>query len=245
MVSKQQAKFVKSLKLKKYRNKAASFLIEGAKNVIELINSDYQIQQLFITEKFIAEHPEVNFDRLTYNLCSKKDLVSMGTFKSNEHALAVAKIKDVEFDMTEISFAFVLDEISDPGNLGTIIRIADWYGINNIFASHGTADFHNPKVISASMGSFCRVYVFYVDLIEFLRENSSHKVYGALLKGENLHHTIYHLPSLLVLGNESRGINSLLMRYIDVPVSIPRIGYAESLNVAVSAAVICDNFFRT
>ena len=245
MVSKQQAKFVKSLNLKKYRNKASLFLVEGAKNVIELINSDYEIEELFITEKFMSDYPNAILDQITYSVCYEKDLVSMGTFQSNEYALAIAKMRKVDFNLSKVSFALVLDEISDPGNMGTLIRIADWYGINKIIAGSGTADFYNPKVINASMGSFCRVDVSYLDLNSFFHKNHTHHVYGAALKGDNLHHTKFQKPSLLLLGNESRGISPQLKRYVDLPITIPRIGHAESLNVAVSAAVICDNFFRT
>lgn len=242
MISKQRAKFVKSLKLKKYRKKAASFLVEGAKNVQELLLADYEIQHLFFTKKFIDEYPQ--FSELDFELCNENELISMGTFQSNEYALAVARIRENELDMTKVRFVLALDDVSDPGNLGTIIRIADWYGVNTIIASRDTADFYNPKVINASMGSFSRVSIHYMDLEEFLREQSSHIVYGALLEGENLHTTEFEFPSILLMGNESKGIHIPLIKYVDHKVTIPKIGKAESLNVAISTAVICDNIFR-
>lgn len=243
MISKQQSKFVKSLKLKKYRKNASSFLIEGAKNVQEVLMADYEVHHLFVTKKFLDEYPQ--FSEMDYNLCTEKELISLGTFQSNEYALAVAGMKDQALDMSKVQFAIALDDVSDPGNLGTIIRIADWYGIKTILASKETADFYNPKVISASMGSFTRVSMHYVDLSHFLSKNTSHRVYGALLQGSNIYKTKFSFPSILLLGNESNGINAALMDYIDEQVTIPKIGGAESLNVAVSTAIMCDNIFRS
>ncbi len=244
MISKQQVKFVKSLKLKKYRKKAASFLVEGVKNVVELINSDYEVEQLFVTEKFLAEFPDWESNKLQFQICSERELVGLGTFQSNEYAVAVAKIKVVEPNLDGQNILLALDSISDPGNLGTILRIADWYGINTILASHDTADFYNPKVINASMGSFTRVNLHYMNLEDFFAEHQTYRVYGAVLDGENIHREKFTKPMIILLGNESKGISAELERYIDKKITIPRIGRAESLNVAVSAAIICDNIFR-
>ena len=245
MISKQQAKFVKSLKLKKYRKKASSFLVEGAKNVIELIASDFEIEYLFITEKFGTQYSNEQYQHLNYTICSEKELVSMGTFKTNESVIAVAKMKEKQLNLQNVSVTIALDEVSDPGNLGTIIRIADWYGVSTILASKGTADVYNLKVINASMGSFCRVNVSYLDLNDFLTKNETHKVYGAFLKGENVRKTIFEFPAILLMGNESKGIGSSYLKCIDVPITIPRFGKAESLNVAISTAIICDNIFNS
>lgn len=245
MISKQQAKFVKSLKLKKYRNKASSFLVEGAKNVIELLSSDYEIQYLYITEKFIEQYSEEYYQHLDYTICKEKELIGMGTFQTNEYALAIARMRHPRLQIKDVSFAIALDDVSDPGNLGTILRIADWYGVKAIIASKGTADFYNPKVIGASMGSFCRVEMYYMDLERLFAKNKTHTVYGALLKGENVRKTNYDFPAILLMGSESKGIASSYRKYIDVPITIPRFGKAESLNVAVSTAVICDSIFNS
>ena len=238
MISKQQVKFVKSLKLKKYRNKAALFLVEGAKSVAELIKSNYQIEYLFVTEKFLRAYPE--FESQEYELCTEKELVAMGTFQSNEYALAVARIPDDALKIGNQKLIIALDEISDPGNLGTIIRIADWYAIDTIIASPGTADVYNPKVINASMGSFARVRVHYTDLLSFFKANTHHKVLGAALYGEDVHQVKLSEPAILLMGSESKGISSELENCLDQKITIPRLGGAESLNVAVSTAVICD-----
>jgi len=238
MISKQQAKFVKSLKLKKYRNKAASFLVEGAKNVIELLSSDFQVQHLYVTDRFIDEYPQ--YATTPHILCKEKELVSMGTFQSNEYALAVAGMQTRHIDMSKVSFALALDNVSDPGNLGTIIRIADWYGISVILAGTGTADFYNPKVINSSMGSFARIQMHYVDLNRYFEENSTFNVLGATLHGKDVHQVKRKENSILLMGSESLGISDSLIAHIDQQITIPRIGKAESLNVAVSTAVICD-----
>lgn len=244
MISKQQAKFVKSLKLKKYRKKAASFIVEGAKNVIELLSSEYEVTQMFLTQKFLDEYSSSLSKQTEYELCNEKELVDIGTFQTNEYALAVAKMRLPPFDLESRKFVIALDDVGDPGNLGTIIRIADWYGVDTILASAGTADFYNPKVINASMGSFSRVDVHYMDLESYFKENSTLSIYGAMLDGENVHDLKVERKVVLLMGNESKGINSSLGQYISKKITIPRIGEAESLNVGVSTAIICDNLLR-
>jgi TrmH family RNA methyltransferase len=245
MISKQQVKYVKSLKLKKYRKKASTFLVEGAKNVTELLNSNYIIQSLFVTEKFLSEYSHQRISEVDYTICNERELTDLGTFKTNEYALAVAKMNSQALDILSDDLILALDEVSDPGNLGTIIRIADWYGVKTIIASLNTADFYNPKVINASMGSFTRVDVYYMEIDDFLVSNATHQVYGAMLNGENIHQVNIDKPAILLMGNESNGIRDSLIEKIDKKITIPRIGGAESLNVAVSTAIICDNFFRT
>ncbi len=244
MVSKHQAKFVKSLKLKKYRDKASAFVVEGAKNVSELLKSNYKIRHLFVTEKFISEYGIPNHPDTEYILCTEKELVSMGTFQSNEYALAVAETLSVELNINTEQLILALDNIQDPGNLGTIIRIADWYGIRHILASEHTADFYNPKVINASMGSFTRVLVHYTNLVDFIKKNEKCSIYGAFLSGENVHKIRPAFPAIILLGNESAGISEALSGFVQHRITIPKFGGAESLNVAVSSAVICDNFMR-
>jgi len=245
MISKQLTKFVNSLKLKKYRKKAAAFLIEGAKNVNELLESDYKLLHLFVTEKYLASHGHLLGSGRDVTICSQAELEQLGSFETNEYALAVAAMKP----QSEVSFSapliLALDGISDPGNLGTIIRIADWYGIAEIVASPETADFYNPKVINASMGSFTRVNIHYMDLLSFFAKKGSGTVYGAVLDGKDILRQQFNSPAIILLGNESQGISPVFLPCLDHKITIPRIGRAESLNVAVSAAIICDNYFRT
>lgn len=219
-------------------------MVEGAKNVNELLNSNYEIHSLFATEKYLDEFPHQRISEIDCTRCNERELNDLGTFKNNEYALAVARMKSEPFNALSDDLILALDDVSDPGNLGTIIRIADWFGVKTIIASLDTADFYNPKVINSSMGSFTRVDVHYMELYNFFNLNTTHKVYGALLNGENIHQVKIDKPAILLMGNESVGIRTSLLEKVDKKITIPRIGGAESLNVAVSTAIICDNFFR-
>jgi TrmH family RNA methyltransferase len=137
-----------------------------------------------------------------------------------------------------------LDDIRDPGNLGTIIRTADWYGIGKVVASPETADFYNPKVISATMGSFTRTEIYYTELTDFLSK-AKHPVYGAYLEGQNVHEVEFQPAGLILIGSESHGIAPGLRKFVSTEVTIPRFGKAESLNAAIATAVICDNLRRS
>lgn len=219
-------------------------MVEGAKNVNELLSAHYEIAKLYVTEKYLSEFPQAMISKYNYEICKEGQLADMGTFLTNEYALAIAKMQVRSIDLLDSKLTIALDDVSDPGNLGTIIRIADWYGIKNILASPNSADFYNPKVINASMGSFTRVNVTYMDLEKFFISNKSHGVYGAILNGENIHNVKFDNPAILLMGNESNGISPSLFTYLDNRITIPGFGNAESLNVAVSTAIICDNYFR-
>jgi TrmH family RNA methyltransferase len=245
MISKNQIKLIKSLQNKKDRNDLGLFLVEGAKNTLELLNSDFQIKELFITEEFLTKNEiALNEKNIKYNLTTQDELEKTGSLESNDSALAIVKQKDIsnlEIENNEIIIA--LDEIKDPGNLGTIIRIADWYGIKKIVASGDTVDFYNPKVISATKGSFIRVQIFYTDLEKFL-SNTKIPILGAFLGGENIHKFNFPKAGILVMGNESRGIGQEIEKCVTQKITIPSFGGAESLNVAIATAVILDNWKR-
>jgi TrmH family RNA methyltransferase len=244
MLTKTHTKFIKSLQLKKFRQKEGLFIVEGAKNTLELLNSSCKIKDLIVTEAFLKKFQlDLNNANVEPIIIKEKELSGLGTFQSNTDALVVAhdqmppKYKSKGFDL-------VLDDIRDPGNLGTIIRLADWYGIKNIICSETTAEFYNPKVISASMGSIFRTNLYRRDLKEFLSENKHSKIYGALLEGQNVHQVKFESNGLLVIGNESHGIHPEIIKLITDKITIPRIGQAESLNAAMATAIICDNVFR-
>lgn len=245
MISKNTLKFIKSLQQKKFRKQENAFFVEGAKNVTELLQSDFEVKQLLYTEKFYEKHSSL-VDRFSGQnfLVSQKNLESAGAFKTNDEALAVASIKENHsFEVKEGELAVALDDVRDPGNLGTIIRIADWYGINKLIFSEQTADLYNPKVLHASMGSFTRIQFFYTSLKEYLPQQKQ-KVYGAFLDGENIHQSVLKAEGIILMGNESNGISPELSPLVDCKLTIPRFGSAESLNVAIATAVICDNFKR-
>jgi RNA methyltransferase, TrmH family len=243
MISKATIKFIKSLQIKKYRKQEQSFIVEGAKSVQELLNSDFDTTLLLATSDFLSKIDETHTKAEILEV-SVKELEGIGEFQTNESALAIARMKPnkkIAVDVHE--FALVLDDIRDPGNLGTIIRTADWYGIKKIIASEETADFYNSKVITATMGSFTRTEIFYTALEDYL-PNSTHKVYGAFLDGKDVHQLDFGKGGLIVIGNESKGISPGVERAVTERITIPRYGQAESLNAAIAAAVICDNVRR-
>ena len=240
-----RTKLIKSLKLKKNRKKEGLFVIEGEKNVLELVDSDFSIHSIYATKDFLNSHAKV-LNRLEIEIfeCRESQLTDLSTFKSNEQALSVSKIrKNQALKAEENEFALILDDISDPGNLGTIIRICDWYGIRKVIASENTVDIYNPKVISASMGSFIRVQVFYCDLEKFMRQED--RIYlGTFMHGEDVHSYSFGSGGYIVMGNESNGISESIVPLITSKLMIPLYGSAESLNVGVATAVILDNLKR-
>ena len=246
MISKARVKYIKSLQVKKYRKAEQLFLVEGAKSVEELLQSDFEVTWVAGTTQFLELHKDmIDRSNIEIAVANEVELAAIGTFNSNDGAIATARMKINEIPVTlNDEIVLVLDDIRDPGNLGTIIRTADWYGIKNIIASEETADFYNPKTIHATMGSFCRVNVFYTSLSQYLSAGISN-VYGAFLSGINVHEL--NLPVRgchLVIGNESRGIREELMELIHTKITISRFGKAESLNAAVATSIILDNFRR-
>jgi RNA methyltransferase, TrmH family len=245
MLSKSRIKYIKSLQVKKYRQQEQCFVVEGDKSVAELLGSDFQIDLLVVTERYRAANlAVVNAYRGEVIVAATRVLGELGEFQTNEAVLAVARMKPNQpLIIHKQEFALVLDDIRDPGNLGTIIRIADWYGVSKIVASHETADFYNPKVIHASMGSFTRVKLYYTNLPEFLSDKLV-PVYGAFMEGEDVHRVTWEPGGLIVIGNEAHGISGAVERYVTKRITIPKYGGAESLNAAVATAVICDNVRR-
>jgi TrmH family RNA methyltransferase len=245
MLSKNTVKFIKSLHQKKFRNQEQRFFVEGEKSVLEVLNSTFEVELLLATEHFISVNraliSETNAELITV---TQKQLEGLGQYQSNDSALAVVKLKsNQEFDYPAGELVIGLDDVRDPGNLGTIIRIADWYGIKHLVFSAQTADFYNPKVIQASMGSFTRVNFFYTDLKNIF-EKWNVPVYGAFLNGQNIHQMSKPTPGIILMGNESQGISVELEKLVTQKVTIPGFGAAESLNVAIATAIICDNFKR-
>lgn len=245
MLSKNTVKFIKSLHQKKFRNQEQLFFVEGMKSVLEVLESDFHVEKLFVTESFL----ETFRDRILKTssemiLVTQKQLESMGQYLSNDSALAVVRMKPNRyFSLEKGELAIALDDVRDPGNLGTIVRIADWYGIKKLVFSEQTAEFYNPKVIQASMGSFTRVQFFYQDLHSVLTEWDV-PIYGAFLNGKNIHQLDSLIPGVILMGNESKGISEEVAELVNEKLTIPGFGNAESLNVAIATAVLCDNFVR-
>ena len=245
MLSKNTVKFIKSLHQKKFRNQEQRFFVEGEKSVLEVLNSTFEVELLLATEHFISVNRAlISKTNIELIPVTQKQLEGLGQYQSNDSALAVVKLKsNQEFDYPAGKLVIGLDDVRDPGNLGTIIRIADWYGIKHLVFSPQTADFYNPKVIQASMGSFTRVDFFYTDL-KSIFEKWNVPIYGAFLNGQNIHRMHQPNPGIILMGNESQGISDELEKLVTQKVTIPGFGAAESLNVAIATAIICDNFKR-
>jgi RNA methyltransferase, TrmH family len=248
MVSKNQIKYINSLQIKKYRQQHQSFLVEGDKSVMEVLASDYQVEVVYTTAGFLEKNqPELASYGVPLETVTPAELEKLGTFQTNDTCLAVAKTKEnTVLSAGPGEYALLLDDVRDPGNLGTILRIADWYGFTKVICSESTTDLYNPKVIAASKGSFTRVRTYYTDLPEFLRQQSPElAVVGALLRGESLYD--FQFPDrggYLVMGNESNGIGPEVEALVTRRVTIPRFGGAESLNVGIATAILCDNLRR-
>jgi len=241
MISKAKVKHLKALQVKKYRKEQQCFVVEGAKSVVELLASDFDVLWVAGTASFISMHERLLQNKnVEWVVATESELIAAGSFHSNDGALAVARMKDnVEPSVKQHELILALDDIRDPGNLGTIIRTADWYGIKHIIASAETADLYNAKVISSTMGSFCRVEVFYTNLVEFLTAYTG-TVYGAFMDGVDVHTVNFSKGGLLVIGNEANGISQAVTQQITQRITIPRIGKAESLNAAIATGIILD-----
>lgn len=244
-ISKNTGKLIKSLHLKKYRKEEGLFLVEGEKSIMELINSDFQIQNIYITREVFENYRENfrDFDDII-EISTPEELTKLSTFEFNDTGIAIVKQKEnIEISIDSKDIVVALDDIRDPGNLGTIIRTCDWYGIKKIICSETTAEFYNSKVIAASMGSFTRVQIFYTDLEEFFTKNKL-PVLGAYLNGENVHNFNYPENAVLLMGSESNGISSNLKKFVTDEITIPKYGDAESLNVSMATGIILDNWRR-
>ena len=248
MLSKNRIKYVNSLKIKKYRQLHQTFVVEGTKSVLELIDSDFEIEHILATTDFqqkystnLSKH-SAKVETVTLN-----ELEGLGSFQTNDSCLAVARMKPNEFiSKRKGEYIIVLDDIRDPGNLGAIIRVADWYGIKNIICSPDTTDWYNPKVVAASKGSFTRVKPYYTPLQVYLTEYAQNQmVAGAFLGGESLYNFKFATEGgFIVMGNESNGIGDEVGKLVTNRITIPRFGEAESLNVGIATAVILDNLRR-
>ncbi|GLU54779.1 TrmH family RNA methyltransferase [Dyadobacter frigoris] len=248
MLSKNCVKYINALKIKKYRQLHEAFIVEGAKSVLELLASEFEVEFILATPDFQQKYSSILSDHKTLvETVTPKELEGLGLFQTNDSCLAVAKTKDNVFlsaDMQE--YALILDDIRDPGNLGTIIRIADWYGVKKIICSPDTTDFYNPKVIAASKGSFTRVQTYYTNLPEFLSKHAKGRnILGAFLNGDSIYeHKFSADGGYVVMGNESNGVGPEVESFITHRITIPRVGEAESLNVGIATAVMLDNMRR-
>lgn len=252
MVSKNTIKLIKSLALKKNRVKQNLFLVEGDKNVSEVLESQFSVENLLGTSAFLEANKSLLTKVKLVTEVTKTEIEEASLLKNPQNSIAICKLpKAKPFpEKIESDLCIYLDDIQDPGNLGTIIRICDWFGINQLFCSPKTADLFNPKVIQASMGSFSRVETWNTPFIPVadLAGRLGIPVLGAFLDGKNIYEQKLPKRAILVLGNEGNGISSEVENKVDQKIRIPEFNNnptsAESLNVSVAAAIICSEFKR-
>jgi len=245
MLSKSQINLLKSLQHKKERKENGLFLVEGYKSVVEFINSTYQIEAVYYNASFDPKVLNLSQEIKLYEV-SVTDIQKFSSLKTPQTVAALVKIPVfVMPHNTQLKqrFTIVLDGVQDPGNLGTIIRTADWFNISQIICSDDTVDAFNPKVVQASMGSLSRISVCYTDITTLLASVSL-PIFGALLNGDNIYNTQFGTEGLIVLGNEGNGLRPEVEKLITKAVTIPHAGEAESLNVAVATALFCSEISR-
>jgi TrmH family RNA methyltransferase len=241
MLSKSQISFIKSLHQKKYRKENGVFIIEGIKSIKEFIHSNYQINTIYYDPTYFQSLPKFPANIKLFEV-NNVELAKISTLQAPQGILAIVNTplaQKLSHNLLKGKFSLVLDDVQDPGNLGTIIRTADWFGIDQIICSEQTVEAYNPKTVQSTMGSLARMNIFYTNLDELLRDVKL-PVFGALLTGNNIYDVNWGAEGLILLGNEGHGISENLIKKITIPVTIPRIGQAESLNVAVSAAIFCS-----
>lgn len=245
MLSKTHTKYIQSLQHKKLRDETGLFIAEGPKVVMDLLNSrKFVCKEILALNNWLQEHNK------QLSLLHDTVITAVEDFElqkiaalSTAHAVVAVfeKRKPVYKIETALKITLVLDTIQDPGNLGTIIRIADWFGVENIVCSIGCADMYNAKVVQSTMGSLGRVNVVYTDLVAWLDENSKVKIYSASLEGDDVKAVGKLKEGILIIGNEANGVSNEVMDLVNEKINIPRIGQAESLNAAVAAGIILSH----
>jgi len=243
MLSKSKLKLIKSLKNKKSRESLNLFLVEGLKGIIEVNNSSYDILFTVISRK-VFNYNKSYLPSENIFILEEEEIEKISNLKKNKIGLSVVKSKSNIFSNSKINGLMIaLDSINDPGNLGTIIRNADWFGVKNIICSKNTVELYNPKTIQSSMGSFTRVNVFYDDLSKIF-QRSQLKIYGTKSEMEGSIDPKSIKEGIVLFGSESNGVRDDLKKYIQGWLSIKGDGKAESLNVSVSSGIILDNIIN-
>lgn len=246
MLSKNTIKYIHSLKLVKYRKKINAFIAEGNTNVKDFIKSKLKIIKVFASEDWVKTNKSL-LRGIPFEIVSKSEMSKISLLKNPSEVLAV--IEKPNYSLPDINnsknYILALDNIKDPGNLGTIIRTADWFGIKDIVCSEETVDAFNPKVVQATMGSISRIKVHYTPLKEFFKEvDGKLIIYGATLKGKPIQDVPKPEKGILLIGSEAHGISKELYQFINEEIFIPSASNseAESLNAAVATALICYSF---
>lgn len=249
MLSKNKIKHIQSLKVKKYRAIHEEFIAEGEKISEELLQSDFTIKSVYATSQWLSANKQLLKKTVETIEITFDELKKISGLNTPNEVLLVCSIPQYKLQTEALSkhLSIVLDNVQDPGNLGTIIRLADWFGIENIICSEDCADMYIPKVVQATMGSITRVKLHYTKLSSFFKDISKENIpiYGALLNGKNIYKQSLSSTGIIVMGNESKGISKEVMAYIKYPLLIPSFSLKkeiDSLNVAMATAIICSEF---
>ena len=252
MLSKNKIKLIQSLNRKKNRDESGVFLVEGNKMVEEAIRSGFEIELLACTSNFANQYPGISARVHEFIITDNESIAKASLLQNPQDALAIVAQKKNGSPGIDLKkeLCLALDFIQDPGNLGTILRIADWYGISQIVCSENTVDVFNPKVVQASMGAIFRIKVVVMELSGFIMNAIERKipVYGTFLEGKNIYHQTLSPNGIIVLGNEGNGISEPISRLVTQKLLIPCFSThknkPESLNVAIAAAICCSEFRR-
>ena len=240
MVSKNQIKLINSLQQKKYRKLHNLFIAEGKKVIQELLDAQFSLAYLFVTKADLFDtNPAAT-------LISDSELKKITALTTANDCLAVFEIKETAFKLTS-GLELALDNIKDPGNMGTIIRLGDWFGISKIVCSEETVDIYNPKVVQATMGSLARVQIEYINLAAYLKATDL-EIFGTFMDGKNIYKSNLPSKGIIVMGNEANGISKEIEQLVTQKIAIPRFGnlqQTESLNVATATAIFLSEFKRS
>ena len=245
MLSKNQIKILRGLQRKKDRKNSGLYIVEGKKIVQEILNSKDDWVELYATKSWLEQYPEYISLENVYEI-TDKDLAQISSFKTPNDVMLLLKQK-AEIDFLEVHSSVVvlaLDGIKDPGNLGTIIRLADWFGVGHILCTSDSVDQYNPKVIQSAMGSISRVNIHYGDLVHMLTQLKSHKIYACDLNGESIYDASFNEKTILIMGSESHGISNEVLKMVDCTITIPSLSNTgiDSLNVASATAISLSLF---
>lgn len=250
MLSKAQIKRISSYKESKYRNQDKVFVVEGVKVVNELLNSSYEIETICTLKQWLDDNSQrINNKARNIVEVNEDELKKISSFSTPNQILAVVKMPSPKEPVLKDKLVLALDQINDPGNLGTIIRIAHWFGIEDIICSENTVDQYNPKTIQSTMGSLFRVNVSYLNLKSFLQNlPDDNPVYGTIVEnGENIYEKQVQTYGIIIIGSESHGISNEILPLINNPITIPNFSInqrAESLNASIATGIIVSEFKR-
>lgn len=251
MLSKSKIKLINSLNRKKDRDESGFFLVEGIKMVEEALGSNFNIELLVCSTKFADQHPEIQYRAKEIIESDSESIKKASLLQNPQDVLAVVSQNmniEPELNLTT-ELVLALDFIQDPGNLGTILRVADWFGIQSVICSENTVDVYNPKVVQASMGAVFRVKTWHTGLESLIGQAAKDQipVYGTFMEGQNIYNEILAGNGIIVLGNEGNGISQEVAKLVSHKVCIPSFSSgqgSESLNVAIAAAICCSEFRR-